>query len=219
LAPVADPALIRSLDTGQVAYIYRGGVTYIQIKRLIGSPPVLPPGTAPGPQAAELHPAAAALAHPATPRPASPTAADGHPGRTSKPTAAGPPGTGQPRTAGPDGTARAPITPPAWATRATGPVWPLPSARRPGPSAPPPQQPLSGPDEAPEHPAHRTAWPPAPEPPLAPATHCPPGLTAFLDAAFGPEPPARAARQQVSSGPQQAAGSDLAETGGAESGR
>ena len=30
LAPVADPALIRALDTGQVAYIYRGGVTYIR---------------------------------------------------------------------------------------------------------------------------------------------------------------------------------------------
>jgi len=40
--PVADPALIRRLDTGQAAYIYRGGVTYIQIKRLIATPPALP---------------------------------------------------------------------------------------------------------------------------------------------------------------------------------
>jgi len=32
--PVVDPALIRSLDTGQVAYLYRGGVTYLQVKRL-----------------------------------------------------------------------------------------------------------------------------------------------------------------------------------------
>ena len=56
LAPVADPALIRSLDTGQVAYIYRGGVTYIQVKRLIGSPPALPRATAPEPQTAELRP-------------------------------------------------------------------------------------------------------------------------------------------------------------------
>jgi hypothetical protein len=39
--PVADPALIRSLDTGQAAYIYRGGVTFIQIKRLIATPPAL----------------------------------------------------------------------------------------------------------------------------------------------------------------------------------
>ena len=37
-APVADPALIRSLDVGQTAYIYRGGVTFIQVKRLIGGP-------------------------------------------------------------------------------------------------------------------------------------------------------------------------------------
>ena len=37
-APVADPALIRSLDVGQAAYIYRGGVTYVQVKRLVGGP-------------------------------------------------------------------------------------------------------------------------------------------------------------------------------------
>ena len=40
--PVADPAIIRSLDTGQTAYIYRGGVTFIQIKRLIAAPAALP---------------------------------------------------------------------------------------------------------------------------------------------------------------------------------
>ena len=40
-APVADPALIRSLDVGQVAYIYRGGVTFIQVKRLVGGPAAL----------------------------------------------------------------------------------------------------------------------------------------------------------------------------------
>jgi hypothetical protein len=33
--PVVDPAIIRRLDVGQVGYIYRGGVTYIQIKRLV----------------------------------------------------------------------------------------------------------------------------------------------------------------------------------------
>ncbi|HEX9035203.1 MAG TPA: hypothetical protein VF834_25455 [Streptosporangiaceae bacterium] len=36
--PVADPGLIRDLDTGQVAYLYRGGVTYIQVKRLVAAP-------------------------------------------------------------------------------------------------------------------------------------------------------------------------------------
>src|SRR6266702_3205232 len=57
-APVVDPALIRSLDVGQTAYIYRGGVTYVQVKRLVGGPAALPgparvtadapPGTAGG---------------------------------------------------------------------------------------------------------------------------------------------------------------------------
>jgi hypothetical protein len=37
--PVVDPSLIRSLDIGQVAYLYRGGVTYIQVKRLVATPP------------------------------------------------------------------------------------------------------------------------------------------------------------------------------------
>ena len=39
--PVADPAIIRSLGTGQAAYIHRGGVTYVQIKRLIAAPAAL----------------------------------------------------------------------------------------------------------------------------------------------------------------------------------
>jgi len=39
--PAADPAIIRRLDTGQAAYIYRGGVTYVQIKRLIAAPAAL----------------------------------------------------------------------------------------------------------------------------------------------------------------------------------
>jgi hypothetical protein len=58
--PAADPALIRALDTGQTAYIYRGGVTYIQVKRLIAAPAAVsgvPVGTVephPGRQAAGL---------------------------------------------------------------------------------------------------------------------------------------------------------------------
>ena len=40
-APVVDPALIRNLDVGQVAYIYRGGVTFIQVKRLLAAPAAL----------------------------------------------------------------------------------------------------------------------------------------------------------------------------------
>ena len=38
---MADPAIIRSLDTGQAAYIHRGGVTYVQIKRLVAAPAAL----------------------------------------------------------------------------------------------------------------------------------------------------------------------------------
>jgi len=36
--PVVDAALIRGLDVGQAAYIYRGGVTYVQVKRLVAAP-------------------------------------------------------------------------------------------------------------------------------------------------------------------------------------
>jgi hypothetical protein len=41
--PVVDPALIRALDVGQAAYIYRGGVTYVQVKRLVAPPAALQP--------------------------------------------------------------------------------------------------------------------------------------------------------------------------------
>ena len=48
--PVVDPALIRGLDVGQVAYIYRGGVTYLQVKRLVAAPAAVtgPPRAAAG---------------------------------------------------------------------------------------------------------------------------------------------------------------------------
>ena len=36
--PVVDAALIRGLDVGQAAYIWRGGVTYVQVKRLVAAP-------------------------------------------------------------------------------------------------------------------------------------------------------------------------------------
>lgn len=37
-APVADPDLIRALDVGQAAYVFRGGVTFTQVKRLVAGP-------------------------------------------------------------------------------------------------------------------------------------------------------------------------------------
>ena len=39
---VAAQSLIRSLDIGQAAYIYRGGVRFVQVKRLTAAPPALP---------------------------------------------------------------------------------------------------------------------------------------------------------------------------------
>jgi hypothetical protein len=36
--PVVDAELIRGLAVGQAAYIYRGGVTYVQVKRLVAGP-------------------------------------------------------------------------------------------------------------------------------------------------------------------------------------
>ncbi len=40
--PVVDADLIRRLAVGQAAYIYRGGVTYVQVKRLVAAPAELP---------------------------------------------------------------------------------------------------------------------------------------------------------------------------------
>ena len=36
-ALVLDPDLVRNLDVGQVAYLYRGGVTFMQVKRLVAA--------------------------------------------------------------------------------------------------------------------------------------------------------------------------------------
>jgi hypothetical protein len=79
---VAEPALIRNLDTGQVAYIYRGGVTYIQVKRLLAAPPALahapapahePPGS-PVPATVQAGPAQTAAGPDLTAEPAQPDA-------------------------------------------------------------------------------------------------------------------------------------------------
>jgi hypothetical protein len=44
LAPVLDGDLVRRLDVGQVCYVYRGGVTFLQVKRLIGQQAAIGPG-------------------------------------------------------------------------------------------------------------------------------------------------------------------------------
>jgi len=45
-APVLDPDLVRHLDVGQAAYLYRGGVTFVQVKRLVAAQSAIGPGTA-----------------------------------------------------------------------------------------------------------------------------------------------------------------------------
>jgi hypothetical protein len=70
LDPVVDPALIRALDVGQAAYIFRGGVTYLQVKRLVTAPAAVgPPTTGPGP-ATPATPAPAAAGQRPAPAPA-----------------------------------------------------------------------------------------------------------------------------------------------------
>jgi hypothetical protein len=46
--PVLDPDIARSLDVGQTAYVYRGGVTFIQVKRLVAALAALPATVAGG---------------------------------------------------------------------------------------------------------------------------------------------------------------------------
>ncbi len=53
---VVDPDIVRSLDVGQVAYIYRGGVSYVQVKRLLAGPAAIG-GPAPEPAQPRLQPA------------------------------------------------------------------------------------------------------------------------------------------------------------------
>ena len=60
--PVADPGLIRRLDVGQAAYLYRGGVTFVQVSRLVATPPAIAAEPAGGPGTG---PAGSAAARPA----------------------------------------------------------------------------------------------------------------------------------------------------------
>jgi hypothetical protein len=39
---VVDPDIVRALDVGQAADIYRGGVSYVQVKRMVADAPALP---------------------------------------------------------------------------------------------------------------------------------------------------------------------------------
>ena len=94
--PVADPALIRRLAVGQAAYIYRGGVTFVQVKRLLAAPAALAEPPPAGHRAP--HPAAAAAGHQA--RPARAAGPVGPPAVPVPAGAAAP--AGQPAAAAPD---------------------------------------------------------------------------------------------------------------------
>ena len=92
--PVVDSALIRRLEVGQAAYIYHGGVTFVQVKRLLAAPAALAKPPAAGHRAP--HPAAAAAGDqarrpsaawpaspPGAPLPADATAPAGQPAVTA----------------------------------------------------------------------------------------------------------------------------------------
>lgn len=69
LMPVLDPDIVRGLGVGQAAYVHQGGVTYVQVKRLVAAPAALPRAAARQAAApAPPHPAAASV--PATGGPA-----------------------------------------------------------------------------------------------------------------------------------------------------
>jgi hypothetical protein len=61
-ATVADAELVRRLDTGQAAYLHRGGVTFTQVKRLIAGPAALAPAAVPDTVAPPSGPAAGQVA-------------------------------------------------------------------------------------------------------------------------------------------------------------
>jgi hypothetical protein len=205
--PVADPALIRGLAVGQAAYLYRGGVTYIQVSRLVAAPAALAPPPAAGPGRPPAVPAAAipSAIPPGTGGPAGawPTAdgraatepggtdlAGGWPGGTSASPAASPRAAGAspadwPQAGRPDpGSAQDgwPTSPVAWPAQAR------------------PPDPGSAQDGWPTSPV---AWPGPTTPAAGPATGRPDdparrATAALLDAAFGPEPSARPAPQRRS---------------------
>jgi hypothetical protein len=65
LAPVLDGDIVRRLDVGQVAYVYRGGVTFLQIKRLTGKQAAIGRGSVATAPAGPADPADGAAGRPA----------------------------------------------------------------------------------------------------------------------------------------------------------
>jgi hypothetical protein len=68
--PVLDPDIVRALDVGQVGYVHRGGVTFVQVKRLVAGPAAVAPpaaGDRPGWHAAVMPASLPGTAEPAGP--------------------------------------------------------------------------------------------------------------------------------------------------------
>jgi hypothetical protein len=123
LAPVLDGDLVRRLDVGQVCYVYRGGVTFLQIKRLTGRQAAIGPGLGAGLRAA------APGARRAAPGPADP-------GRAEPP--GGPPTVPLPAGGAARGPGAAPAAWPPWQPvgRHAGPTAPGPAPTGPAPTGP-----------------------------------------------------------------------------------
>jgi hypothetical protein len=86
LAPVVDPEIVRGLGVGQAAYVHQGGVSFVQVKRLVGAPAALSNVDARSPVAASG----------ANSRAATTPAAASAAGTTVAPAAPGPAGPGAP---------------------------------------------------------------------------------------------------------------------------
>jgi len=76
LVPVLDADIVRQLDVGQAAYVYRGGVTYVQVKRLTGRQAALAPAPADAPTTPLPAVAVPAQWPPAPPAPPPPDASE-----------------------------------------------------------------------------------------------------------------------------------------------
>ncbi len=91
LAPVLDGDLVRRLDVGQVCYVYRGGVTFLQIKRLTGRQAAIGPRPGPPRTRATAPGAVPAASGPAPEPPTVPLPGIGPQGNLAGPPAPWPP--------------------------------------------------------------------------------------------------------------------------------
>jgi hypothetical protein len=131
LTPVLDGDLVRRLDVGQACYVYRGGVTFLQVKRLTGRQAEI--GSGIGVRSPDGAAPATAAAFPEFPAPSrSPVPAQ-------SPASLVPPA-GRPADGGADGPPTAPLA----VTGAPAAAWPGRTAPGPGMAVPGPALPDAG---------------------------------------------------------------------------